>query len=122
MDPENETEVWVMMRAIYGTISSGNQAEVAIRRGAAKLQDEYPEGAYTIIEETYVDDGVPCRDCPIALDTALKEVEIILNKIGFTLKCVTVPGQTTELSKKASSEKLTIGIAGYKYEPTKDLI
>ena len=122
MDPKNETEVWVMMRAIYGTISSGNQAEVAIRRGASVLQDKYPEGAHTIIEETYVDDGIPCRDCPKALKLALEEVELILNKIGFALKCVTFSGQKTELSKKASSDGLTIGIAGYKYQPGDDLL
>ena len=122
MNPKNEPEVWVMMRAIYGTISSGNQAEVAIRRGATVLQDQYPEGAHTIINETYVDDGVPCRDDPDSLKVALQEVEIILNKIGFGLKCTTVSGQQTELSKKASSDGESIGIAGYKYYPRDDLL
>jgi hypothetical protein len=42
MNPENEVEVWVMLRAIYGTVSSGNQAEVAIRRGATELKEDYP--------------------------------------------------------------------------------
>ena len=122
MNPENEVEVWVMLRAIYGTISSGNQAEVAIRRGAAKLEKDYPQGAYTIIHETYVDDGVPCRDDKDELNLALEEVGIILERIGFSLKCTTVSGQTTKLSEKASSDGVSIGIAGYKYEPEKDLI
>ena len=122
MDPTKEVEIWVMMRAIYGTVSSGNQAEVAIRRGAAKLQDQYPEGAFTITYETYVDDGVPGRDCLDTLKIALKEVEIILEKIGFALKCVTYSGQNTELSKKASSDGISIGIAGYRYEPKADML
>ena len=111
-----------MLRAIYGTISSGNQAEVAIRRGATKLEKDYPQGAYTIIHETYVDDGVPCRDDKDELNLALKEVEIILERIGFSLKCTTVSGQKTALSEKASSDGVSIGIAGYKYEPENDLI
>ena len=122
LDPNKEIEVWVMMRAIYGTVSSGNQAEVAIRRGAAKMQDQCPEGAYTIIYETYVDDGVPGRDCPETLKIALEQVETILTKIGFSLKCVTYSGQTTELSKKASSDTVSIGIAGYRYEPKADVV
>ena len=122
MNPENEVEVWVMLRAIYGTISSGNQAEVAIRRGATELEKEYPQGAYTIIHETYVDDGVPCRDDKDELNQALKEVEMILERIGFSLKCTTVSGQKTALSEKASSDGISIGIAGYRYEPEKDLI
>ena len=111
MNPENEVEVWVMLRAIYGTISSGNQAEVAIRRGATELEKEYPQGAYTIIHETYVDDGVPCRDDKDELNQALKEVEMILERIGFSLKCTTVSGQKTALSEKASSDGISIGIA-----------
>jgi len=122
MNPENEVEVWVMLRAIYGTISSGNQAEVAIRRGASTLENQYPQGAYTIIHETYVDDGVPCRDNDTELKQALHEVGIILEKIGFSLKCVTVSGQKEPLSEKASSDGLTIGLAGYRYEPQKDLL
>ena len=122
MNPDNEVEVWVMLRAIYGTVSSGNQAEVAIRRGATKLEKDYPQGAYTIIHETYVDDGVPCRDNKTELTQALNEVQIILERIGFNLKCVTTSGQETPLDKKASSDDLTISIAGYKYEPRKDLL
>ena len=122
MNPENEVEVWVMLRAIYGTVSSGNQAEVAIRRGATELEKDHPQGAYTIIHETYVDDGVPCRDDKEKLLQALEEVKIILEKIGFGLKCVTISGQEEPLNEKASSDKLTIGIAGYKYEPRADLL
>ena len=70
--PPEDVEVWVMLRAIYGTISSGNQAEVAIRRGASTLEKDYPQGAYTIIHETYVDDGVPCRDNDTELKQALE--------------------------------------------------
>ena len=122
MNPENEVEVWVMLRAIYGTVSSGNQAEVAIRRGATELEQEHPQGAHTIIHETYVDDGVPCRDNKKELLQALEEVKLILGKIGFGLKCITISGQEEPLSEKASSDKLTIGIAGYKYEPRADLL
>ena len=122
MDPCKEVEVWVMTRAIYGTISSGNQAEVAIRRGASVMETKYPEGAFTIIHETYVDDGVPGRDEEKLLIQALEEVEIILNMIGFSLKCTTRSRQSEELNKKASSDGISIGIAGYNWKPKTDKI
>ena len=121
MDPNNQPEVWVITRAIYGTISSGNQAEVAIRRGATALKDQYPEGAYTIINETYVDDGMPGRDDPDRLQQALHEVGVILGKIGFNLKCTVVSGQV-ELHPKASTDGKTVSIAGYKWTPRTDKI
>ena len=121
MNPANDPEIWVMTRAIYGTISSGNQAEVAIRRGASVMESKYPEGAFTIIHETYVDDGVPGRDKQELLAQALDEVEKILNMIGFSLKCTTMSGQE-ELSKKASSDGISIGIAGYCWRPKEDKI
>ena len=93
MDPANPIEIWVITRAIYGTISSGNQAEVAIRRGASHFQKELPEGAHTIINETYVDDGMPGRDDPKQLNVALEQVQTIFERIGFNLKCTVVSGQ-----------------------------
>ena len=119
MDPASPIEIWVITRAIYGTISSGNQAEVAIRRGATHFQNDYPEGAHTIIHETYVDDGMPGRNDPKQLNVALEEVETILKKIGFNLKCTVVSGQKT-LSPKASSDGINVSIAGYNWQPHVD--
>ena len=39
-----------------------------------------------------MDDGVPCRDEESELKQALDEVGIILERIGFSLKCVTTSG------------------------------
>ena len=122
MDPNREVEVWVIQRAIYGTVSSGNQAEVAIRRGANALSNRYPEGAYTIIYETYVDDGLPTRDDPNRLIQALQEVSQILDAIGFSLKCTIISGQTGKLPSQASSDGVTVGIGGYNYTPEGDTI
>ena len=119
MDPAAPIEIWVITRAIYGTISSGNQAEVAIRRGATHFQNELPEGAYTIIHETYVDDGMPGRDDPEQLNVALEQVETILKRIGFNLKCTVVSGQKV-LSPKASSDGINVSIAGYNWQPQVD--
>merc|ERR1711994_310778 len=119
MDPASPIEIWVITRAIYGTISSGNQAEVAIRRGATHFRNDYPEVAHTIIHETYVDDGMPGRNDPKQLDVALEQVETILKKIGFNLKCTVVSGQKV-LSPKASSDGINVSIAGYNWQPQVD--
>ena len=119
MDPAAPIEIWVITRAIYGTISSGNQAEVAIRRGATHFQTEFPEGAHTIIHETYVDDGMPGRNDPQLLNVALEQVETILKRIGFNLKCTVVSGQKI-LSPKASSDGINVSIAGYNWQPLVD--
>ena len=119
MDPANPIEIWVITRAIYGTVSSGNQAEVAIRRGAARFKDELPEGAYTITHETYVGDGMPGRNDPKQLKVALEEVQTILERIGFNLKCTVVSGQK-DLSPKASNDGINVSIAGYNWKPHLD--
>ena len=121
MEPTNPVEIWVVTRAIYGTISSGNQAEVAIRRGATQFQKELPEGAHTIIHETYVDDGMPGRNSPVQLHLALDQVKTILERIGFNLKCTVVNGQEV-LDKKASSDGINISIAGYNWKPRTDVL
>ena len=121
MEPTNPVEIWVVTRAIYGTISSGNQAEVAIRRGATHFQNELPEGAHTIIHETYVDDGMPGRNSPEQLHLALEQVKTILERIGFNLKCTVVNGQVI-LDKKASSDGINISIAGYNWKPGTDVL
>ena len=48
---------------------------------------------------------------------ALEKVKIILERLSFSLKCIIILGQEEPLSEKASYNKLTIGIVGYKYEP-----
>ena len=57
--PEQE---WAFIVAIYGTLSSGNQATAAIRMAAIELKDEFPLGYRAIVFKTYVGDGIGGAD------------------------------------------------------------
>ena len=119
VNPKIEDEVCAIFRAICGTIDSGNQAEVAIRREASKLQTEYPQILYTIINKIYVNDGIICGDDGSELKY---EVEAVWDKIGFNSKCVTTSGPEIPSSEKTSLIESTIGVARYYYEPKKGLV
>jgi hypothetical protein len=59
LEPEGEVEVWVLVHVMYGTVSSGNQAETSIRRGAEWMKITHPLGVDAIQNQTYVDEGIP---------------------------------------------------------------
>ena len=58
LQPNQEPEVFVLTRAWYGVISSGNQAAVALKRLSSMYGDRYPEAVQVLDQSTYVDDMV----------------------------------------------------------------
>ena len=121
LDPEGDVIIMVFSRAMYGVVSTGNQAETAIRRGAVHYQIEKPLGAQCILTHIYVDDGSIGADTEAEVDETLEEVEYILRKMGFFIKCVTKSGQK-EISEKASSDGESTIVCGLRWLPYKDRI
>jgi len=121
LNPENPVEIWVFTRAMYGVVSTGNQAESAIRRAARKLEDEFPLGAEAIINHVYVDDGLPHALTMHKLILMIGQAYEILYCCGFNVKCLTIVGDEF-LSAKASSDGVSTGVCGMKWYPHKDLL
>ena len=56
LDPEKEPDIWVMVRAWYGIVSTGGQAGFALDKLTELMADEFPEAYKTLRENRYVDD------------------------------------------------------------------
>ena len=69
--------------------SSDNQAQVALRETARLQQEEYPEAASAIINDTYVDDcatGVSGFSSDITPEQLSSDIDQMLAKAGFVTK------------------------------------
>ena len=86
LDPKSKPQVWVMTRAWYGVVSSGNQAGVALETLAMEHQLELPLALKVLIEDRYVDDVVSGANTPEERQEQIRQTRECLAKGGFTLK------------------------------------
>ncbi len=52
LEEKNEEQIWVFIVAIYGTLTSGNQATSAIRQLAEIFGKEFPRARFAIVDRT----------------------------------------------------------------------
>ena len=121
LDPDAELKYMVFLRAMYGVVCTGNQAETSIRRAAKHYQDIYPLGAAAIMNEVYVDDGLPTANTRELMLVVRYQVEEILKACGFLLKVWTTCGDA-ELDAKASSDGISLSVCGMRWFPKDDLM
>ena len=119
LDPTGKIKLMVFTRAMYGVVSSGNQAETSIRRAATHYMSKYPLGAQMILSHIYVDDGLPVAWTKEVLLLILYQIALILCACGFIVKCTTIVG-ADELSDKASTDGESIGVCGMRWYPHTD--
>ena len=120
LDPTKIPEEKIIKTLIYGVKLSGNQAEYGLRETARLSKEDYPEINEIVNKDIYVDD---CITGDMSEKHAMKrayELEIVLNRGGYTLKGIT-------FSKYAPPESLTddgsrIGVAGMKWYSKEDKI
>ena len=120
LDPTKIPEEKIIKTLIYGVKSSGNQAEYGLRETARLSKKDYPEINEIVNKDIYVDD---CITGDISEKHAMKradELEIVLNRGGYTLKGIT-------FSKYDPPESLTddgssIGVVGMKWYSKEDKI
>ena len=120
LDPSKDPGDKVVKTIIYGVRSSGNQAQVAMRKTAEIQKEKFPDAADVILRDIYVDDcATGAVDTQKAEDLAADITEL-LSYGGFSLKGVTMSGRPPlpKLSKDGSS----INVAGQKWYPEKDRI
>ncbi len=120
LDPTKEPLEKVIMTAIYGVKSSGNQAECALRKIVEIFKDQYPEVYEVVMKDVYVDDCMSGELSESSVMRRMDEMEIVLNNGGFTFKGCTVSGRPPE--KELSKDGVTISVAGHKWDSEKDLI
>ncbi len=62
LDKDKEPEIWVMVRAWYGIVSTGGQAGFALDKLTEMLAERYPGAYRSLREDRYVDDILSGED------------------------------------------------------------
>ena len=94
LDPNKHPEEKIIMTLIYGVVSSGNQAEYALRETARLQETEYPEAAKALINDTYMDDVLTGADDKDAADKLINDIDSLAPNGGFFPKGFSVAGKT----------------------------
>ena len=118
LDPDKEPLEKVITTVIYGVISSGNQATCALVKLADAFEDQFPEVCKIIREDYYMDDSMSGDSRLDIAHQRMEELEIVLNRGGFTLKSFTVSGSNPDES--VSNDGVSIPVAGHKWFSKED--
>jgi len=118
LDPNVEPQIYVMLRAWYGVISTGGQAGFALDRLAELGKVEFPNAKTCLDRDRYVDDIMAGCNTVIKREQQISEVRTLLAKGGFSLKYVVKSGEAPD--SKASSDGKTLKLLGYKWNPVLD--
>lgn len=120
LDISKIPEEKVIKTLIYGVGSSGNQAERGLRETAGISQSEFPKVYKVVCNDIYVDDCLSGERTDDLAKNCADELEIVLNKGGFTLKGITFSG--TNPSEMLSDDGITISVAGLKWHSKDDVL
>ena len=120
LDPNVNPEEKVIMTCIYGVRSSGNQAQVGLRKTAEIHKEEYPEVSDIIYKDTYMDDCIAGEDTEEKLLKRQDELQMVIYTGGFLLKGFTVSGEDPE--EALSKDGVSISVAGSKWFSKQDAI
>jgi len=105
---------------IYGIRSSGNQAELGLRKIADLHKYDYPEVNKIIQNDVYVDDCITGESDIIEAYKISDELEVITSKGGFKLKGITISGEDPPSHLTDDGE--SIGVGGLKWYSKTDEI
>ena len=114
LDPEKEPDVWVMVRAWYGIVSTGGQAGFALDRLMEMMAEEFPEAYKTLRENQYVDALLSGAKNEETRERQISVVQEVLLRGGFNLKFIDQSGDKP--SEKASSDGERMKLLGYKWD------
>ena len=118
LDQEKDPEIWVMVRAWYGMVSTGGQAGFSLDQLTELLGEKYPEVYKTLRENRYVDDILSGEGSKEKREEQIEAVQEVLKRGGFSLKFV-VKSREKPL-EKASTDRETMKLLGYKWDPEKN--
>lgn len=92
MNNRKEPDTYVMQRVSFGDRPSGTIATVALRKTAEMGQENYPQAAKIIKDNTYMDDIIESVDDKKKAQSITKDVEQLVDKGGFKIKGWTISG------------------------------
>ena len=100
----------VIKTLIYGVKSSGSQAERGLRETTKLSKAEHPEVSEIINNDVLVDDCISGGESISAVHDRADEMEVVLNKGGFSLKGFTFSNQNPP--KHLTKDGESIGVGG----------
>ena len=115
---EEEPRLKVIKSVIYGLKCSGNQAERALRLAVQLQRDRYPMAYDIVMNDIYVDDCVSGELTDEKRAQATDELRLALEKVGFTLKGITLSGYDPDESLSKDGKYIMVG--GLRYFPKED--
>jgi hypothetical protein len=120
LDPNIEPDIYVMVRAWYGVISTGSQAGFALDNLAEQGKLKYPDAKSSLERDRYVDDILSGADTEQKRQGQIDQVQELLDTAGFSLKYLVLSGQKPD--EKASNDGQTIKLLGYKWNTELDIL
>ena len=118
LNKDIEPDVYVMVRAWYRVVQTGQQAGYALDRLAELDKEEFPKAPERIARDCYVDDILPGADSIQEVDEQISQVKQLLSRGGFSLKYVIKSGEVP--GDSASSDGITVKMLGYKWNTVID--
>ena len=113
-----EPEIYVMLRAWYGVISTGNQAGYALDQLAELGKHEFSAAKSCLDRNRYVDDIMAGHNTLEGREQQISQVQELLSRAGFSLKYIVKSGENP--SDKASTDGESVKLLGYKWTPMSD--
>ena len=120
LEPSKVPDEKVIKTLIYGVRSSGNQAETGLRKTADISKNEYPEVCEIIHKDIYVDDCLSGSSTETLAFKLSDELQIVVNRGGFSLKGFTFSGYSPYESLSSDGE--SVGVAGLRWYPEDDKV
>ena len=118
LNQDKEPEVWVMVWAWYGIVSTGGQAGFALDKLTELMAKDFPQAYKTQTENRYVDDILSGAETENLREDQINAVEEVLKMGGFSLKFIVKSGEKP--SENASPDGEYMKLLGYKWDPEKD--
>ena len=113
-----EPRLKVIKTVIYGIKCSGNQAERALRLAVEMQKDKYPLAYKIVMNDVYVDDCISGELTDEERSQATDEFKLALEKVGFTLKGITLSGSDPDESLSKDGKYIMVG--GFRWFPKED--
>ena len=109
LKPDEVPLIKFIKTCIYGVVSSGNQAERAIRMVVDLMSELYPRAADIVNNDVYVDDCISGEVTEQDRLEATDELKLSLEKGGFTLKGLTFSGEDPDLTLSEDGKSVRTG-------------
>ena len=102
MQVHRDPDIYIIQSVSFGDKPSGTIASLALRKTAEMNQDKYPQAAKTITDNTYMDDIIDSVSNEDEAKNLTKDIEELVKKGGFNIKCWTTSRGCTSFNKEAA--------------------